>query len=323
MESLGATLKKLREEKGMTLKELAQTIKVREAVLAALENEEWSKLPQRIFVRGFVRAYAKAVDGNEEEILSLFDSSCPLENATISCPSFESQSYETLNRDKKKYGWIVVVIIFILVAVGLYFLLTRVYNPMEMFSGKKTTRVETTVVTPQEKVTHETVSPAKEKTPAPKSKPAESPAALGAKPATITSQGVSPSASKQKKQATASAAAPAKPAPVSKTAKTTPSTPPTNAKKPEKPSQPAPSHKDNLTITARMDTWVGLKVGGKMRKQMLLKPGQTFSTYVEKPAELLIGNAGGIDITYKGKRLENIGKPGEVVRLKLPPEKTP
>jgi hypothetical protein len=86
---------------------------------------------------------------------------------------------------------------------------------------------------------------------------------------------------------------------------------------------PSPTGKNNLIITAKLETWVGLKVGGKLKKQLLLRPGERYATRVDKPVELLVGNAGGIEIFYNGKKIEHLGKPGQVVRLTLPPVKKP
>lgn len=310
MEALGEKLKGLREEKGMTLKDVAKAIKVRESVLSALESEEWDKLPQRIFVKGFVRAYARVVEGDEELILDLFESSCPLKDAMISCPTFETQPLESLGRKKRKYGWIVVAIILIFLIGGGYLVVTHSYRSMKWISGKKAGHVETTVVQPPEEEKRETV------TVVPNSviegsteKPAESvtasPSLEEKKSSSAPQERAQPSIPAEKKTANI----------------TVQPAPPEKAEGEKGASQVAemqPLLKDNLIITAKMETWIGLKIGGKLRKQVLLKPGESFSTRVEKSVELLIGNAGGVDVTFNGKKMENIGKPGQVVRLKLP-----
>ncbi len=312
METLGEKLKSLREEKGMTLKDVAKAIKVRESILSALENEEWDKLPQRIFVKGFVRAYARVVEGDEELVLDLFESSCPLKDAAISCPSFETQPHESLGEKKKKYAWIIVTITLILLVGGTYLVVTRFYKSIKWISGKKAERVETTVVKPPGEEKQETVTVVPNSTiPGSTERPAES---VTASPSLEEkgSSSVSPGGGQ--------ASIPAE----KKTANTTVRpVPPEKAEGGKGASQTAeaqPLPKDNLIITAKMETWIGLKIGGKLRKQVLLKPGETFSTRVEKSVELLIGNAGGIDIIFNGKKLEDIGKPGQVVRLKLPLE---
>ncbi|MGZ3580241.1 MAG: RodZ domain-containing protein [Syntrophales bacterium] len=50
---------------------------------------------------------------------------------------------------------------------------------------------------------------------------------------------------------------------------------------------------------------------------MLLQPGEK----IEREASqfiIIVGNAGGIDITFQGKSLGNLGKEGEVVHITLP-----
>ncbi len=327
METVGKKLKGLREEKGMTLKDVARAIKVRESVLTALENEEWNKLPQRIFVKGFVRAYARAVDGDEEEILDLFEASYPVKDVPIACPAFEAQIREPFRRGKKRYGRVIVFLILIVLGVGGALFLTRAYHSTDLFTGIHTPRVETTVVKPQEKtitVTPSGIPGSSSSISSKKNKHLTSPA-LSESPATLTSQGVpSSKASAERGKTlpetaetgpTLKASTPAVPA-----IKTGPPPLPAPSAEKESPSPPSLS-KDNLIITAKMKTWVGLKVGGKLRKQILLSPGKRFSTRVDQPVELLIGNAGGIEITYNGKEIKNIGKPGQVVRLKLPLQK--
>ncbi len=36
---------------------------------------------------------------------------------------------------------------------------------------------------------------------------------------------------------------------------------------------------------------------------------------------MIIGNAGGVDLVFNGRRLESLGEVGEVVRLRLPEDK--
>ena len=51
--------------------------------------------------------------------------------------------------------------------------------------------------------------------------------------------------------------------------------------------------------------------------QILLKPGEKF----ERKAvnfDMYIGNAGGIKIQFKGKDIEDMGKTGDVIHLRLP-----
>jgi hypothetical protein len=49
----------------------------------------------------------------------------------------------------------------------------------------------------------------------------------------------------------------------------------------------------------------------------LLKPGEKIE-YKAASFDMDIGNAGGIKIKFRGKEIENLGKSGQVVRLRLP-----
>ena len=50
---------------------------------------------------------------------------------------------------------------------------------------------------------------------------------------------------------------------------------------------------------------------------MLLKPGEKIE-YKAAIFDMDIGNAGGVKIEFKDKNIENLGKSGEVIRLRLP-----
>ena len=58
MDDLGAQLKRARDERGMSLSEIANRTKISVTALEALERNDLSKLPGGIFGRAFVRAYA-------------------------------------------------------------------------------------------------------------------------------------------------------------------------------------------------------------------------------------------------------------------------
>lgn len=69
----GTVLREARERKRMTLAEVSESIKVSQTCLMALEQAVWSELPPEVFVRGFVRSFARAVGLPEAEPLGLLD----------------------------------------------------------------------------------------------------------------------------------------------------------------------------------------------------------------------------------------------------------
>jgi len=72
MSDLGSKLKRAREERGVSLAEIATATKISPAALEALERNDYSRLPGGIFSRSFVRAYATAVGLDPEAITNEF-----------------------------------------------------------------------------------------------------------------------------------------------------------------------------------------------------------------------------------------------------------
>lgn len=72
MESVGETLRRVREKKQMSVAELAKRTRVRAEFLEALEEDRYEIFPARTYVVGFLRTAARALEMNEEEILRRF-----------------------------------------------------------------------------------------------------------------------------------------------------------------------------------------------------------------------------------------------------------
>lgn len=63
---LGATLRRARENKGLTLEAVAAQLNLRAATLQSLEDDRYDALPGTTFIRGYIRSYANVLglDGN-------------------------------------------------------------------------------------------------------------------------------------------------------------------------------------------------------------------------------------------------------------------
>jgi cytoskeletal protein RodZ len=72
MSSLGSYLKRERELRQVSVAELAQSTRIPVRILHQLENDEHGSLPADVFVRGFLRAYARALGMDEEHVLARF-----------------------------------------------------------------------------------------------------------------------------------------------------------------------------------------------------------------------------------------------------------
>lgn len=72
MDDLGARLKTARENKGVSLKDIATRTKISAVALEALERNDFTRLPGGIFGRAFVRAYALEIDLDPETTVADF-----------------------------------------------------------------------------------------------------------------------------------------------------------------------------------------------------------------------------------------------------------
>ena len=68
--SIGEILKIARQEKGLTLDEIAALTKVRPKYLAAIEGDHFEVLPSLVQIKGFVRAFARAVELDPTPLLT-------------------------------------------------------------------------------------------------------------------------------------------------------------------------------------------------------------------------------------------------------------
>lgn len=72
MSGFGAYLRNRREEKGLTLQEVAEKTRVHLRYLEAMEEGEFHLLPGPAYVRGFLRLYAGAVGLDPEAVVEMF-----------------------------------------------------------------------------------------------------------------------------------------------------------------------------------------------------------------------------------------------------------
>ena len=62
MTSVGQHLRALREKKRMSVAEVSRATRVPIVSVERIEADRFDELPGEVFVRGFLRAYARAVD---------------------------------------------------------------------------------------------------------------------------------------------------------------------------------------------------------------------------------------------------------------------
>jgi len=61
-----------RQQKGISLEQIAEATKIGVRSLRAIETEEFKKLPGGIYSTSYIRQYARAIDVDELQILGLY-----------------------------------------------------------------------------------------------------------------------------------------------------------------------------------------------------------------------------------------------------------
>ncbi len=104
-ETIGQYLRRERESRAVSLEELSKGTRISRPFLEALEKDDFSFFPQRLFIPGFLKGYARYLGLNAKEVLSRYQIQSELEGRkenfrqlslfpTISPPEEEMQSPE-------------------------------------------------------------------------------------------------------------------------------------------------------------------------------------------------------------------------------------
>ncbi len=70
-----------------------------------------------------------------------------------------------------------------------------------------------------------------------------------------------------------------------------------------------------LELSAHATTWIRMKIDDVKNQEFTLTPNTILSFKGEKKFEILIGNAGGLELKLNGEKLNFKGKPGEIKKI--------
>jgi cytoskeleton protein RodZ len=313
--NLGRFLKRERENKGLTIEHLAKVTRLRINYIEALENEAWDSLPDQVFIKGFLKTYTRALGLDYTQVMKQFESSVPAPDG-LPRPLVPPKKV-----NKNIYIFFIVLIIFILL---LLFAITLFKGPGPNRNGAKTTGT----VTPEEKTVQtvhnenivkqaETVQTTDkvtiDNTPTPGKK--------SSSPGTISEPPKETEKSSDPGQ------------PLKETIAEKPVQAGSIAEQPEKPLQyqPQPSvasegekltnvvkDQNVLTCNVTETTYVKIWIDNSPPVQHVFPKGSRHQWNSMEGFYILVGNAGGIELDFNGKKLKDLGRQGEVVRLRLP-----
>lgn len=80
---LGEELKRRREDMGLSLAQISETTRIGTRFLRAIESDDFKILPEGIYTRSFIRAFAKQVNMDEDEALRLYQEQTGHQNVAV------------------------------------------------------------------------------------------------------------------------------------------------------------------------------------------------------------------------------------------------
>jgi cytoskeleton protein RodZ len=252
-ESLGKYLKKERELRNISLRDVARNTRVREPFIQALEEDRLDRLPPPTIVKGFLQSYAKYVGLDPNAVLLRFQA---LLKGSQGPPAAEPPR-KTFSI--KKTWWTA--------AGGVAALFGIVLILYALFDSK-----------PPQPGIEGTLPASKKETPVAETKvPDPGEQAPGVKEGIAVAPAPIPSPGPEKKLLT-------------------------------------------LGMKAVEKTWLHIQSSEKPDMDVILQPGENLSVQDGQRIELLVGNAGGLDLIFNGMPMEKSGKSGEVVTLIFTPQ---
>lgn len=115
-------LAEARARKNLTILEVAQQLKLSASQIEALEADAYVRLPGAVFVRGFVRNYARLVDLDGEALIATLD--LPYQPTTASAAVPRSSNIPFPDRHPARWPRYAVALILLVGALALYAFLT-------------------------------------------------------------------------------------------------------------------------------------------------------------------------------------------------------
>jgi cytoskeleton protein RodZ len=116
--TLGEKLKTAREQRGISISEVAEQTRISPLYLEAIDSDNYKTLPGGIFNKGFVRSYAKYVGVDEQEALQDYSRLMAAQSMPTVEEEFKAYRPEVLTDDRAASS-IVPTVIFAAVILGL------------------------------------------------------------------------------------------------------------------------------------------------------------------------------------------------------------
>jgi cytoskeleton protein RodZ len=264
--TFGHYLKSKREEAGLDLEYIFRKTRITPEILEYIENEDHEKLPEAVYVKGFIRAYAEVLDAEADGIIH---------NYAESRRNYMDITQLKTGFARKREGfWPRFIVGAMVMATIISIVALAVSYYQDRF------RSETVKMTdPAEKNLHQTNDLIT------KGKISEQPDKIN--PDKINQEAYG-SLTEENVDEQEGAFSEIKPGLL------------------------------NLSISATAATWLKVIIDGEKPSEYLLKPGDKIALNANLHYNLLIGNAGGLQLNLNGQPVQIPGRMGQIVNLTLP-----
>ncbi len=275
----GTFLRRAREQRGVSLQDLAVTTKISARVLEALERNDPSKLPGGIFSRAFVRAYAREVGLDPDVAAANFVAAFPDESGADEMPAttsaVEAESFEQRRRVLRVFLRVVAAALLVAILAFLYY--SR-FRPGWLAAG------------PAGGAPPAVAAVAPPPAPLQSPPPATQPAPAVPEPAPAVPE-PGPAVSEPEPAAT----------PIAPSASAAP--------------QQAPLV---VVLEFTEPCWLSVSLDGTRQPSRTAGAGERVELAVQRSITLTAGNAGALSMTLNGKPARALGAAGKVVTTTIP-----
>jgi len=274
-------LKAKREVLGLSLKDVFRRTRVSVAYLEAIENGDFHLLPESIYAKNFIKSYAHVLDIDSKPILAGYEEYLNSLNILENLPPEDIQDKVSFFTRIAHCGPFWGVVSILIVVASVMWLISMQYRPATDIMNDSTGKVSASVEN-KEQIVNTQVNTA---------------ASINGQ----TTANLNPVVNDPDKQA--QVASPEGDA---------------TAKPSAEDERPAANEEvSHLIIKATEETWIRIKTDQNPASRVFLKPGEKIE-YKATSFDIDIGNAGGVKIKFRGKEIKNLGKSGQVIRLRLP-----
>jgi cytoskeletal protein RodZ len=237
--SFGRYLQSMRFQKKISLGKISEETRIAINTLQLIEKEALEALPDEVFVKGFLRSYARAIGADGEEAVKLYEARLNMVSRLTHAGRFSPRSSLVAWRNLI----LSIMAVFVVIALTLYgFSYFHSWIPQP-----------------------------------------------GTVEISASSEHSQAALVRQESESSVEKGAPAK-----------------------------PLKKFMLHITAIDDTWIKVIIDNKDSKEYNLMSGEKMEMEASAGFNLLIGNAGGLELEFNGKPIKISGKAGEIVNIQLP-----